>query len=339
MADEEKDPAFLFYSLDWLQGTASLFPEEKGVYIDLLCHQHRDGSIPNDVERLARMVGLSVDRFSTIWSTVRLKFVDRPVNRLVNLRLEREMTKRSTTSHKNAIIGRLAVLVRKAKHVPEEIIDDIKKDFKVTDYESLDLPEATTRLTEWWTERLTERSNNGPPNGKPFPIENENENKDRIEEEERGLGKEEEERKGSKDPPEGDWSHLPRHASSLCLSMVEKYISAFPAYPRDDEKDFAACLQIAYGLVQIRGWPWQSALNGKMREMLDDWGAIVEWLPESDWYRSKPLSFLAKDFQGLIQAKNDGLIKKRQGNRGSPGNGATNGIDPTRIEREGVGKL
>jgi len=203
MADKEKDPAFLFYPLDWLQGTASLFPIEKGVYIDLLCHQHQDGSLPNDPERLARMVGLSVDQFATIWSTIRCKFVDRPGNRLVNLRLEKETTKRSTGSHKNAIVGRLAVLVRTAKGVPKVIVEAIKKEFNIAQYEHLSIENATDRLTEWWTDRLTIYLNNGVP----IPIENENENKDRKENEERGVGEGEGEREGERRAP--PWMPMP----------------------------------------------------------------------------------------------------------------------------------
>jgi len=35
-----KDPAFLLYSGDFLNGTADMEPEEVGVYIRLLCYQH-----------------------------------------------------------------------------------------------------------------------------------------------------------------------------------------------------------------------------------------------------------------------------------------------------------
>lgn len=74
MANENDDPAFLMYSKDWIRGTAYMTPAEKGVYIDLLCHQHQDGSIPTDIKRIARLVGLSMEEFNPIWEVVGKKF-------------------------------------------------------------------------------------------------------------------------------------------------------------------------------------------------------------------------------------------------------------------------
>jgi len=75
-----KDPAFLMYSKDWLEGTAEYMPDEKGVYIDLLCHQHQKGSLPCDKIRLARMTGLSVEQFSKIWEIINVHFDDGSVS-------------------------------------------------------------------------------------------------------------------------------------------------------------------------------------------------------------------------------------------------------------------
>ena len=38
-----KDPAILFYTSDFLTGTAFLSFEQTGMYIKLLCHQHQLG--------------------------------------------------------------------------------------------------------------------------------------------------------------------------------------------------------------------------------------------------------------------------------------------------------
>jgi len=63
-----KDPAFLFYPKDWLSGTAEYMPDEKGVYIDLLCHQHQKGSLPSDTERLARIILAIEDEYQRFLS-------------------------------------------------------------------------------------------------------------------------------------------------------------------------------------------------------------------------------------------------------------------------------
>ena len=41
----ERDPAFLFYSSDFLSGIADLNMEERGQYITLLCVQHQKGRL------------------------------------------------------------------------------------------------------------------------------------------------------------------------------------------------------------------------------------------------------------------------------------------------------
>lgn len=40
-----KDPSFLFYSQDWIMGTYSMTPAQKGCFIDLLAIQHQNGSL------------------------------------------------------------------------------------------------------------------------------------------------------------------------------------------------------------------------------------------------------------------------------------------------------
>lgn len=47
-----KDPAFLFYSSDFLTGVADLTMEERGQFITLLCLQHQKGHLTQKVMRL-----------------------------------------------------------------------------------------------------------------------------------------------------------------------------------------------------------------------------------------------------------------------------------------------
>jgi len=127
-----KDPAFLFYSKDWLEGTAELTPSEKGVYIDLLSHQQQKGSLPADTFRLSRLVTLPEEEFLRIWETLSGKFEKREetrsgprpgepggpregedrVPRLVNPRLEELINERRETSLKNRVNGLLPKLFR-----------------------------------------------------------------------------------------------------------------------------------------------------------------------------------------------------------------------------------
>lgn len=155
-----KDPAFLMYPKDWLGGTAEYMPDEKGVYIDLLCHQHQKGSLPEDTERLARMVGLPHDSFLKIWSVVSQNFErmdNRTDNRLVNRKLFELMQNRAEKGMKNTITGTFAGLLRVGKYSKTDT-KLLKEAFDYTLFLRQNKDTITERITEWITERLASRS-------------------------------------------------------------------------------------------------------------------------------------------------------------------------------------
>ena len=147
-----KDPAFLMYSKDWIEGTAEYMPEEKGVYIDLLCFQHQRGGLPNDTMRLAKMVGLSEEYFNKIWSIISIHFeaID---NRLVNRKLYELMAERSEKSLVNTISGTFAGLLRIGKYTKEQY-NYLKKQFEVSIFTEIEKERLTERITEWIQECL-----------------------------------------------------------------------------------------------------------------------------------------------------------------------------------------
>lgn len=152
--------------------------------------------------------------------------------------------------------------------------------------------------------------------------EYDNEYKDRLEDVVGGVEGEEGGRKGffGPSPPEGpDWPAFP---NALQSSMFEIFLAEFPAYPRRDNIDLAACFQLGYQIGNLHGWPWESCLNGSMEQILTKWKEIVRYIKSDKWFRTKPLSFLAENFQGLIQAKND-TGNDKQNNRNNPNLTAT----------------
>lgn len=84
-----KDPAFLFYSSDFLTGTADLTMEEHGQYITLLCMQHQKGRLSGKAVALAAP-NASQDVLS--------KFEQDKDGLYFNARLEEEITKRRNFS-------------------------------------------------------------------------------------------------------------------------------------------------------------------------------------------------------------------------------------------------
>jgi hypothetical protein len=94
-----KDPAYLFYSSDFLTGCASLTMEERGQYITLLCLEHQLGRLSEKTIRLS-VGSVSVD--------VLAKFKQDESGLMYNERLEIEIEKRSNfvdTRRNNGLKG------------------------------------------------------------------------------------------------------------------------------------------------------------------------------------------------------------------------------------------
>ena len=147
-----KDPAFLFYSKDWLEGTAELMPEEKGIFIDLLSHQHQKKALPTDTKRLARLVGLSEDEFLKSWEILECKFILTDMG-LINKKLNELMSERKEKGHKNTITGTFASLLRLGSYTKKEY-NHLKNNFNVNDFKDIEKEKLTERLTEWLTNCL-----------------------------------------------------------------------------------------------------------------------------------------------------------------------------------------
>jgi len=80
-----KDPAFLFYSSDFLNGVADLTMDERGQFITLLCLQHQKGILTDKTIRLS-LGSVSVDVLS--------KFSKDKDGNFFNERLQEEIEKR-----------------------------------------------------------------------------------------------------------------------------------------------------------------------------------------------------------------------------------------------------
>lgn len=84
-----KDPAFLFYSSDFLTGTMFMSNEQVGIYIRLLCSQHQHGGIIDKVS-FNSLVGTH--------EVIRVKFVETELG-FYNIRLMEVMGARNTKSN------------------------------------------------------------------------------------------------------------------------------------------------------------------------------------------------------------------------------------------------
>jgi hypothetical protein len=93
-----KDPAFLFYSSDFLLGTLVMPFEDKGKYITLLSYMHQNGRISEDTAKL--LVGAVSDN-------LKLKFKIDENGLWYNERLEEEILKRRSYGNSSRTNGQL----------------------------------------------------------------------------------------------------------------------------------------------------------------------------------------------------------------------------------------
>lgn len=84
-----KDPAFLFYTSDFLTGTITMSNEQVGIYIRLLCLQHQKGALSE--KDMLKMCG-------TYDEDIFLKFAQDENGAYYNQRLKEEIEKRKSYS-------------------------------------------------------------------------------------------------------------------------------------------------------------------------------------------------------------------------------------------------
>lgn len=158
----KKDPALMLYTKDWLEGTSGMRKDEKGVFIDLLCHQHQKGILPSDIHILARMVGMAgpdekaSDRFVDIWKVLSAKFAQ-VSGGLQNKKTAEVIAERSEAARKHAFIGAYGKLLREAA-LTEKQKKIIKSQFRLADFYK-GLPDDTERMTKWFYQMVDQMVN------------------------------------------------------------------------------------------------------------------------------------------------------------------------------------
>jgi uncharacterized protein YdaU (DUF1376 family) len=90
-------PAFLLYPADLLsdEHVVLMTNQELGCYIKLLCYCWREGSIPDDISKIARLCGEPTEVMAQLWLAISSCFTEHEnePNRLTNPRLKSERKK------------------------------------------------------------------------------------------------------------------------------------------------------------------------------------------------------------------------------------------------------
>lgn len=110
-----KDPAFLFYSKDFFEGTRMMMPDERAAYVDLLTYQHQNGYIPDDPKRLSMYcTGVSE---ATIKSVLEAKFKLCLGQGWINEKLSQVTEERKEHSHRQSVNGTVGQFWKKSRAV------------------------------------------------------------------------------------------------------------------------------------------------------------------------------------------------------------------------------
>ena len=113
-----KDPAFLFYSRDFYEGTRNLTPEERACYIDLMIYQHQNKIIPLELKRVYMYCsGITADVVDYILTE---KFVKTDLG-YTNSRLNEVILNRENHSLKQSINGKIGQFYKQAKKLCSEM--------------------------------------------------------------------------------------------------------------------------------------------------------------------------------------------------------------------------
>jgi uncharacterized protein YdaU (DUF1376 family) len=100
----------LFFGRDFYEDEAVrlMSLEQEAIYMRLLWHAWREGSIPASVEGLAAIVNVPLRRFAKLWPGVAVKWHQtEDGSRLINRRQERERLQRAETKQRQSEGGRI----------------------------------------------------------------------------------------------------------------------------------------------------------------------------------------------------------------------------------------
>lgn len=114
-----KSPAFQFYPADFLadENVVLMSNREIGCYIKLMCYCWREGSIPSDVNKIARLCGEDSSAMADLWIAISSCFelaINDP-SRMVHPRLTTELQKQSEHKKERSESGKKGAEARWGK--------------------------------------------------------------------------------------------------------------------------------------------------------------------------------------------------------------------------------
>jgi len=109
--------------------------------------------------------------------------------------------------------------------------------------------------------------------------------------------------------------NLEKKEDMVVQDMMKIWMKHKPRYPKDEQKDFHALLQLAYKIAEHKGWKRAEVLDKKKDMLLQSWEKIVEFVVLDGWYGSKAISVICSQWQSVyeqMENKRLGVGKKEQ---------------------------
>ena len=167
---KKKDPAFLFYSTDFYEGTRTMLLEERATFIDLLIYQHQHQFIPNDFKRVALYCTGSNESIVKAVLEAKFKLCD---NGWQNLKLSGVVDERKLFSNRQSVNGTVGQFFKKAiKILSKKDYTKLKEIFENQTVEEIYLTIKDKEINEAMLQAMLV--------AKLKHLEDENENEDRI---------------------------------------------------------------------------------------------------------------------------------------------------------------
>lgn len=107
----ERPPAFQFYAQRWLSSTAQMTLEAQGAYVRLLAWSWDNGPLPTNLDKRARLVGLTRARFNRLWLEFGSKWEDAPGG-LINPKLEQVRSEKQAFHQAKSNAGKASAAKR-----------------------------------------------------------------------------------------------------------------------------------------------------------------------------------------------------------------------------------
>lgn len=273
-----KDPAALFFIDKWFLATKEMKADCRGWYLNLILHQFDKKDLPNDIEELANLADVRISEFENFKQVFKQvlghKFKQNENGRLENDFATEIIRNREEFKEKRSDAGKISYFVKFIRDKlckDENVIFYIKSNVKTEDIDTknqTNLEHLFKHLYQLYINVNVNTSIN------VFNLSYE----------------------GFK----GNFSFfLNEYEFMLIQSMMKIWVSEFPDYHVEIERDFPACLKLAYKIADTKSWVKATVVNGNMEECLIEWKLFVEFIAADNFYSSFNVERVLNNFQGI----------------------------------------